>query len=309
MRLIQRVQRLGFAALAVTAMLAASGQTAVAQDRPVRGGKMVATVLELPQSLDPLLGNSASIDPLTLNLIYDTLVVWGLDGKYQPGLADSWSFSADGKALTLNLHPGVKFHDGTPFNAAAVVFNLERAISEKTNSPYRPQVSVIDGVEAVSELVARIKLKSPSGQMPYLLGFHPRRSLVVVCAEAGTSAVPMVMRMDLPPDDARALLGPDALIGLTTGTLENQLVRHRINATGAYSFREGVLKGLRLNAGVNPTALARRFATPLPAQVDGLFADLIAEGLMEADGETVRLTGEGRLRADAVGVAILECFD
>ena len=42
----------------------------------------------------------------------------------------------------------------------------------------------------------------------------------------------------------------NSLNGLTTGTLENNQVRHRINVTGAYSFREGVLKGLRVNAGV-----------------------------------------------------------
>ncbi len=42
----------------------------------------------------------------------------------------------------------------------------------------------------------------------------------------------------------------NSLAGLTTGTLENQLSRHRVNITGAYSFREGTLKGLRLNGGV-----------------------------------------------------------
>jgi len=67
--------------------------------------------------------------------------------------------------------------------------------------------------------------------------------------------------------------------------------------------------GLRLNAGVDPAALAARFATDLPPAVDRLFRDLIDEGLMEAAATTIRLTGEGRMRADAVGVAILERFD
>jgi len=72
---------------------------------------------------------------------------------------------------------------------------------------------------------------------------------------------------------------------------------------------DALVFGLRLNAGVNPAALAARFATPLPARVTHLFEALVEEGLMEAAGTQVRLTGEGRMRADAVGVSILERFD
>ncbi len=72
---------------------------------------------------------------------------------------------------------------------------------------------------------------------------------------------------------------------------------------------DAVVFGLRLNAGVNPAALAARFATPLPARVTHLFEALVEEGLMEAAGSQVRLTGEGRMRADAVGVSIIERFD
>jgi oxygen-independent coproporphyrinogen-3 oxidase len=72
---------------------------------------------------------------------------------------------------------------------------------------------------------------------------------------------------------------------------------------------DALVFGLRLNAGVNPAALAARFATPLPARVTHLFEALIEEGLMEAADSQVRLTGEGRMRADAVGVSIIERFD
>ncbi len=72
---------------------------------------------------------------------------------------------------------------------------------------------------------------------------------------------------------------------------------------------DALVFGLRLNEGVSPAALAARFATPLPARVTHLFEALIEEGLMEAAGSQVRLTGEGRMRADAVGVSILERFD
>ncbi len=72
---------------------------------------------------------------------------------------------------------------------------------------------------------------------------------------------------------------------------------------------DALVFGLRLNAGVNPAALAARFATPLPARVTNLFEALVEEGLMEAAGSQVRLTAEGRMRADAVGVSIIERFD
>jgi oxygen-independent coproporphyrinogen-3 oxidase len=72
---------------------------------------------------------------------------------------------------------------------------------------------------------------------------------------------------------------------------------------------DALVFGLRLNAGVDAFALAARFDTPLPQGVRALFADLVEEGLMELAGTRFRLTGEGRLRADAVGVAVLEQFD
>ncbi len=72
---------------------------------------------------------------------------------------------------------------------------------------------------------------------------------------------------------------------------------------------DALVFGLRLNAGVQPAELAQRFGTALPAGVLRLFANLIGEGLMENIGPTYRLTGEGRMRADAVGVAVLEQFD
>ena len=72
---------------------------------------------------------------------------------------------------------------------------------------------------------------------------------------------------------------------------------------------DALVFGLRLNAGVQPAELAQRYGTALPAGVLRLFANLIGEGLMENIGPTYRLTGEGRMRADAVGVAVLEQFD
>ena len=72
---------------------------------------------------------------------------------------------------------------------------------------------------------------------------------------------------------------------------------------------DALVFGLRLNEGVDPFALAERFETPLPQGVRDLFADLVEEELMELAGTRFRLNGQGRMRADAVGVAVLEKFD
>ena len=96
------------------------------------------------------------------------------------------------------------------------------------------------------------------------------------------------------------------LAGVESGSLRRE---HTQELSSADLLADALVFGLRLNAGVDPSALADRFGQALPAGVGRLFTNLIEEGLMEADGRSVRLTGEGRMRADAVGVAVLGEFE
>ena len=94
------------------------------------------------------------------------------------------------------------------------------------------------------------------------------------------------------------------------GIEAGQPVREQAKALSARDLLcDALVFGLRLNEGVDPFALAERFETPLPQGVRDLFADLVEEELMELAGTRFRLNGEGRMRADAVGVAVLEKFD
>ncbi|WP_347490641.1 ABC transporter substrate-binding protein [Desulfoscipio sp. XC116] len=65
-------------------------------------------------------------DILHQEFIYDPLVVFGKGGKIEPGLAESWKISPDGKEYTFKLCKDVKFSDGSDFNADTVLFNVGR---------------------------------------------------------------------------------------------------------------------------------------------------------------------------------------
>jgi peptide/nickel transport system substrate-binding protein len=63
--------------------------------------------------------------------VYESLVVQELNGDYSPSLATAWEISPDRKSVTFHLRKGVKFHDGSDFNAAAVKFNFDAQIAAK----------------------------------------------------------------------------------------------------------------------------------------------------------------------------------
>src|SRR5229473_8164284 len=99
--------------------------TARAQGSPKRGGVLRISAPTNPSSLDPATGGAGS-DHAFLFTMYDTLIEWDFETlKPKPGLAESWSFT-DPTTFVLNIRPGVTFHDGTPLDAEAVKFNLER---------------------------------------------------------------------------------------------------------------------------------------------------------------------------------------
>jgi ABC-type transport system substrate-binding protein len=102
--------------------------TTVATVQPVSGG----TFTFLHNAGLPTLGSIAeAANAITLRStlpVFETLLRIDPTGKLIPWLADSWTISADGKTVTFKLHPGIKFSDGTVFDAAAVKYNLEAAL-------------------------------------------------------------------------------------------------------------------------------------------------------------------------------------
>jgi peptide/nickel transport system substrate-binding protein len=93
----------------------------------------------------------AGISDIWLNNIVECLYVIGNDGKFNGILAQSYEWTNNGATLVLHLRHGVKFHDGTPFNAEAVKWNIEQGIAAKVGS-----YKIITSVEAPNEYTVEI---------------------------------------------------------------------------------------------------------------------------------------------------------
>ena len=93
--------------------------------KPVYGGTLRYATALVINTLDPSFDTLAGSYPVFYT-IYDELFKVDPDGNVLPSLAKSWDFAADGRSVTLRLQKGIKFHDGTPFNARAVKWNFDR---------------------------------------------------------------------------------------------------------------------------------------------------------------------------------------
>ncbi|QQQ76664.1 ABC transporter substrate-binding protein [Saccharothrix sp. 6-C] len=95
------------------------------------GGTMVFGAAGEPKNFDPIFNDDGeSFRPI--RQMFDTLVTYKRGtADLAPGLAEKWTPSEDGKSWTFDLRKGVKFHDGTPFDAAAVCFNMDRWFNMK----------------------------------------------------------------------------------------------------------------------------------------------------------------------------------
>jgi peptide/nickel transport system substrate-binding protein len=102
--------------------------------RPASGkGKLVYGLTLTPSTIDPHVGASSELG-IPLTSVYDPLVWLSPDGQFVPGLAERWEVVEEGKAYTFYLRGDVKFHDGTPFDAESVCFNLDRIADPATKS-------------------------------------------------------------------------------------------------------------------------------------------------------------------------------
>jgi peptide/nickel transport system substrate-binding protein len=153
-----------FSAVLGVALLAGP---AIAQKR---GGSItVGLELDIP-GFDPLKVGVFDTAALTAAAaIFDTLVSLDDKGEAQPKLAQSWTHSDDFKTWTFKLRPGVKFHDGTPFNAEAVKLNFDRQKDPANKCRCAFYIAFIRDVQAPDELTVVYNLNDPAVNLPAII--------------------------------------------------------------------------------------------------------------------------------------------
>jgi ABC-type transport system substrate-binding protein len=131
------------------------------------GGTLKVASFRHPTTMDPITGSSG-YDHAFLYPVFDSLI--GLDPatlQLRPELALSWQFK-DSTTLVLELRPGVAFHDGTPFDAKAVKFNLDRArAGERSN--LKAELASLASVDVTGLLQVTLKLKAADASLPGVL--------------------------------------------------------------------------------------------------------------------------------------------
>ncbi|WP_175484068.1 ABC transporter substrate-binding protein [Modestobacter sp. DSM 44400] len=114
-----------------------------------------------PDTFDPA-GQTTTTVSNMVDYMVETLTTVDDDGQVNGKLAETFETSEDGLTVTLGLRKGVTFHDGTPFNADAVVSTLERITSPDVKVPLGSPYKVIDSVTAVDDSTVEVKLTHPS---------------------------------------------------------------------------------------------------------------------------------------------------
>ena len=126
------------------------------------GSVTVGMQLE-PPILDPTASPAAAISEALYGNVFEGLVRFAVDGSVLPQLAASWDVSADGLTYTFHLRPGVRFHDGRPFDASAAKFSLDRALAADSVNPQKSRLRAVRNVDAIDPHTLKISLSRRSG--------------------------------------------------------------------------------------------------------------------------------------------------
>lgn len=153
------------AAGALSASLAACGGTSTSSSGGGGGAKEQNVAIGLtvePENLDFSTTDGTGIPEAMLVNVYEGLVKLDQEGKIVPLLAKSWEVSDDRKTYTFDLQEGAKFSNGSPFDAEAVKFSIDRVKSDAWKVSLKSNMDVVRRVKVLSPTKVAVELKKPS---------------------------------------------------------------------------------------------------------------------------------------------------
>ena len=161
----KRILSLILSTLVVTTTLVGCGAAKSGSAANVSGKTFIFAQSSDPLGLDPAFVQDSESTKVMCN-IYEGLVKYAeTSTEIEPCLAETWDISEDGTEYIFNLKKGVKFHDGTDFNADAVVKSVSRQLGDNATEdmPYASfTFEEVKSVEAVDENTVKFILKAPS---------------------------------------------------------------------------------------------------------------------------------------------------
>ncbi|MEO7126382.1 MAG: ABC transporter substrate-binding protein [Nakamurella sp.] len=137
-----------------------SSSGSAATPAPSDGTLSLGLVLA-PANMDFTTTDGAAIPQVLLSNVYETLVTQAQDGSIQPGLAKSWTVSADAKTYDFTIRSGVTFSDGTPFTAADAAFSIDY-VKTKWTVGVAKAMEVVTSATAVSPTELKVVLAEPN---------------------------------------------------------------------------------------------------------------------------------------------------
>jgi ABC-type transport system substrate-binding protein len=193
------------------------GRNGISTAKPKKGGSLVFGVDAEEQGFDPTQGRFDEVGVMYARTVFDPLTIVLNNGDWSPYLAESVVPNSDHTAWTITLRPGVKFHDGTPCDGAALVTNLNaQSKSLLTGIVINP---TLQSISQSGPLAATITFKAPWVPFPYYLAGGIGGQIAYVVAPSmlsnpnGTShpvgTGPFVFKEWIPNDHFTATANPN----------------------------------------------------------------------------------------------------
>src|SRR5262249_53900843 len=140
---------------------AASASRLQDEKTPVQGGVLRTSISEDGGQLDPARQISLNDFYIIQGTLDDALVYLDENGLPKPWIAESWTISDDSLTITFKIRTGIKFHDGTDLDAAAVAFNYTRVLDPSLGAISKSQLGTLTSVEATDATTAVFHFSAP----------------------------------------------------------------------------------------------------------------------------------------------------